>query len=92
MQKLQDRFSGSAAHCQQQNACRRAHQCRGMDRIRKSLPVTGTEVVGCQHIDAAGKANEKAGEEHHQDRGGTYGAQCNGARKAPHHRHVRHIE
>ena len=45
-----------------------------------------------QHVDAVAQTDEKAGEQGYQRAGGAHSAQRRRPGKAPHHRHVRHIE
>ena len=45
-----------------------------MDGVRQALPISGAEMMGNQHIDAAGQANEESGEQGYQDGGGAHRA------------------
>ena len=63
-----------------------------MDGVVDIVRVSGSVEAGHQHVDAVAQADEKAGEQRDKDAGGAHRAKRCGARKPPHHGHVRHVE
>ena len=79
-------------HNQQDHACDLAEDQGRVVGVVDFVRVSGSVVAGDQHGDAVAQADEKASEQRDKDAGGAHRAQRCGARKPPHHGHVRHIE
>ena len=77
---------------QQHHTGNGADDGRRVDGLFHVLGMARTIKTRHQHVDAVAQTNEKAGEQGHQRAGGAHSAQRRGTGKAPHHRHVRHIE
>ena len=63
-----------------------------MHRFVHAFGVARPIKPGHQHIDAVAQANEEPGEQGDKNAGGANRAQRRGTGKAPHNRHVGHVE
>ena len=75
VQQRQHGAGQQIADQQQDDACRRADQERGVDGLFHLLPIPQAKAVGHRHIDAAADTDQQSREQRYQQRGGAHRTQ-----------------